>query len=88
MSKHLNKGIKTMRKLFVIAEATIAENLLKEIDLKVPGIYPFQISSNLSDAAAATKALDQFHSKIPVSVLDDFSFHVEDADGNAISESP
>jgi hypothetical protein len=49
-------------------------------DKHVPGIYAVEVYPGLTDAGAASAALDAFHSTIPVSVLDGFEFTVREGE--------
>lgn len=64
-----------------VAVAAINVTKKKHLDAEdrhVPGVYSVMVQKGLSDASMASTALDVFHSGCPVSVLDDFEFHVFD----------
>ena len=63
----------------MVASATAPEQLAPE-DRAVPGRYLARVDLKLSDADAASAALDGFHSEVPVAVLDDFEFSVFDGE--------
>lgn len=57
-------------------------------DAGVEGDYFVTVSSDLSDADAASTALDQFHADVPVDTLDYFTFTVLDEQGHELTEAP
>ena len=65
-----------MRTLCVIA--TQISDDVHELDEDVAGEYAFELSDTLNDSFACTLVLDTFHETIPVKVLDDFEFTVQD----------
>lgn len=65
-------------KLLLIALPTTQLDNLDAEDEGVPGLYEISIKDELKDqpALAAAAALDAFHYRVPVKILDDFSFYV------------
>ena len=78
-----------MRTLNVIATQLVDETHAADID--VAGEYAVTIidDGKLTDGQAACAALDSFHTKIPVKVLDDFEFIVVDPEtGKVMDQDP
>jgi hypothetical protein len=59
---------------------------LDEEDADVGGVYQVSVPADLPTSKAAAAALDVFHTKIGIEVLDDFSIFVTDEDGEVVDE--
>jgi hypothetical protein len=70
-----------MPTVIVIASAT---NDPSDQDVGVEGHYEIQLPDDIEEAHLANAALDSFHSQVPVKNLDDFTFVVEDLEGNTL----
>lgn len=70
----------TSRTCLVVVTSLVSEKELHSYDLGVPGVYliegidPYQI-----DEVACDTALESFHNREPVKVLEDFDIRVVDA---------
>ena len=56
----------------------VRKSELEPEDIHVPGVYSLLVPASLLPAKKAAVALDVFHSKCPVAMLDDFAFYVFD----------
>lgn len=74
--------------VFVRAEPVKPRDELTYDDAGVPGIYAVQLSPKTEPALIASAALDGFHEKVPVEVIDDFTYTVVDESGNTLDEHP
>ena len=53
-------------------------------DAPVAGTYRIDLADDTAESERASAALDGFHSRVPVGVLDDFEFRVFDQAGNPL----
>jgi hypothetical protein len=67
-----------MKTLQIHAVVVVPADDIHEDDQGVPGTYEVAVSSGVSDGLAAWAALEAFHLKNGVKVLEDFDFHVFD----------
>lgn len=78
-------GMASQRDVFIVALAV--GSCTDHEDTTVEGVYKISVSPLLSDADAASFALDGFHSQVAVGCLDDFEFMVLDG-GRRLDQNP
>ncbi len=54
--------------------------------MEIPGVYEILVNEDVPEEDRPTAALDIFHTKIGIKVLDDFAFTVHDRKGRPIPE--
>ncbi|MBK4736218.1 hypothetical protein [Noviherbaspirillum pedocola] len=73
----MNKATE-VKTLQIHAVAVVPREDLDEDDREIPGTYEVTVQRDVSDGLAAWAALEAFHEKNGVEVLEDFEFHVFD----------
>lgn len=70
----------TSRACLVVVTSLVGEKELHSYDLGVPGVYLIEgIDPSQPDEVACDTALESFHNREPVKVLEDFDIRVIDA---------
>lgn len=70
----------TSRTCLVVVTSLVSEKELHSYDLGVPGVYLIEgIDPSQTDEVACDTALESFHNREPVKVLEDFDIRVVDA---------
>ena len=69
----------TKKTIELVVNARPVGSKLDDEDLHVPGTYLLEVDQDLPAAQRADAALDIFHSRVPVGVLEDFEFDVIDS---------
>ena len=70
----------TARTLYVVVRGDATEN----DDADVPGIYMVEVAEDLQHAEQREAALDSFHGKTAIGMLEDFEIDVVDEDGTSL----
>lgn len=74
----MNQSMNNYTDLAIAAIPVVNVDDLDEDDGHVPAVYSVMVKRELSPSDKASAALDVFHSKCGISVLDDFEFYVFD----------
>lgn len=83
MDKIINKEL---THLFVYAKNASPWELLEEEDKNVPGVYVVEVNAGHPPDKSASIALDIFHSRVAIGMLDDFEISVVGKDGQVIPQ--